>query len=143
MKTDQPREPNSMPWWETAAMIASFALLWAYMLARQSALMTAARSGAVSPRPEMSPLWAVAQAVAIATLLLILVRRMKRARDAMREANQIRPGFPPGFVPTQPHRNGISKNGTAANHKEQRNGRAHAGGAGESGTAQETDTNVN
>lgn len=99
-------EPRSTPWWETAAMIASFVLLWAYMLARQSALMAAARSGAASPRLEISPLWNVAQYVAIATLVFILMRRVKRARDAVREATQIRPGFPPGFVPTQPAANG-------------------------------------
>jgi H+/Cl- antiporter ClcA len=113
MKNEEQTEARVTPWWETAAMIASFALLWAFLLARHAALQAAARSGAATPRLEMSPLWTVAQFVAIGLLLFVMVRRMKRTRDAMREATQIKPGFPIGFAPRQPHTGGHGKNGAA------------------------------
>src|SRR4051812_17836675 len=87
MNFEEPREPEQRanPWWETAAMIISFGLLWAYLLARQAAMQAAAKSGAASPRVELSPLWTIAQFAAIAILVAVLIRRMRRASNAMRE----------------------------------------------------------
>lgn len=105
------RVKKGNPRWETAAMVVSFGLLWAYLLARQAALQAAAHSGVANPKVQMSPLWTVAQVAAIVVLLFVLVRRMRRATTAMRAASQIRPGFPPGFTPGKFEPNGHSRNG--------------------------------
>lgn len=114
MNLDESKE-RATPWWETAAMVVSFGLLWAYLIARQVALKAAAQSGAAHPQIHLSPLWTVAQVAAIAVLLFVLVRRMQRAATAMRAASQIQPGMPPGFKPTKFKTDGISTNGNAKN----------------------------
>jgi hypothetical protein len=114
MNSEEPRDERVGPWWETAAMIGAFALLWAFLLARNASLQVAAQSGAAAPRPQLSPLWTIAQYAAIAVLVLVLVRRVKRTRDAMRQVSQIKPGLPFG-VPSSFGTNGNSQNGHQSN----------------------------
>jgi hypothetical protein len=68
------------PLWETIVMAASFALLWGFFLAKQSA----SRTGV-----DLWPGWTALQIVALAALVLVLVRRMIRVRDAMRENTKL------------------------------------------------------
>ena len=56
-------------------MIASFALLWAWILARNAAKMQ---------RVPLWPGWTIVQIAALLILVLIFARRMMRVRVAMR-----------------------------------------------------------
>ena len=88
-------EKNPHPLWETLAMIGAFALVWAWFFARQSAIKAAAAQGIGAAQVSISPLWTLAQIAAVAVLILIFVRRMRRARAAMQELSL--PRMPPGF----------------------------------------------
>lgn len=88
-------EKQAHPLWETFAMIGSFALLWAWFIARQMAIKAAAAQGIAARQVSISPLWTIAQIVALALLVVIFVRRMRRTRKAMQELSL--PPMPPGF----------------------------------------------
>lgn len=94
------------PLWETVVMAASFAMLWAWFLARQSASRT---------ETDLWPGWTALQLIALAALVLVLVRRMIRVRDAMRENSKLpnRPHFP--FMPGPMNGNGAPHNGNGHN----------------------------
>jgi hypothetical protein len=98
--SDQTSKTYDNPLWETVAMAGSFVMLWAWMLARMAAAQKAAQSRVADPSSVyyLSPLWTVVQIAAIAILLVIFVRRLKRARQAMQEMNSSsgRPMFGPG-----------------------------------------------
>jgi hypothetical protein len=94
------------PLWETVVMAASFAMLWAWFLARQSA----SRTGT-----DLWPGWTALQLIALAALVVVLVRRMIRVRNAMRENSKLpnHPQFP--FMPGPMNGNGAPDNGTSHN----------------------------
>jgi hypothetical protein len=94
------------PLWETIVMGGSFAMLWAWFLARQSA----SRSGI-----DLWPGWTALQLIALAALVLVLIRRMIRVRDAMRESTKLpnRPQFP--FMSGPMNGNGAPHNGNGHN----------------------------
>ncbi len=74
-------ETEKTPVWETATMIASFALVWAYFLAFQSA------------RRENLALhfgWNVALLLAVGLLIWVFVRRLKRILAALNGQNKRR-----------------------------------------------------
>ncbi|HEX8550426.1 MAG TPA: hypothetical protein VF681_02605 [Abditibacteriaceae bacterium] len=94
-ETMNPEEKQVNPLWETLAMIGAFALLWVWFLVRQSAIQKAAQQGIAASQVHTSPLWTLAQIAAAAILFIVFLRRLQRARAAMREAAT--PRFPPGF----------------------------------------------
>ncbi len=67
-------EPQPVPRWETAAMIVSFALVWAYFLAFQSA-----RRNGLAPHFG----WNLALMAALGVLVWVFVRRLKRILAAI------------------------------------------------------------
>jgi len=67
---------NVGPRWETAVLVVSFLLLWAWLLARGAAL----KSGA--PMPFW---WTPVQILALLALVTIFVRRTRRTVRAIRE----------------------------------------------------------
>jgi len=90
------------PLWETVVMVASFGLLWAWFLARQSTL----KAGTT-----LSPLWSLILVATLLTLVVIMVRRLKRVKRALEENYPRRAGirgYPPGMPMsfTQPHGTG-------------------------------------
>ena len=68
-------EKNSTPIWETVVMCGSFVLLWGWFLAQKAA------EHAHKPLPM---LWNAALLLALATLIVITVRRVKRVQRALR-----------------------------------------------------------
>jgi hypothetical protein len=92
-------------------MFASFAMLWAWFLAKQSA----ARSGT-----DLWPGWIGLQVLALALLVFITVRRIIRVRDALRENTKLpnQPQFP--FTGGPMNGNGAPHNGTGHNGKPQK-----------------------
>lgn len=74
---------KAVPRWETAVLAASFALVWAWFLARQAAY----RGGA-----ELSVVWNAILLLAVAALVAVLVRRLKRALAALREVHPAQRG---------------------------------------------------
>lgn len=78
-----PDSPDSQtpPRWETLAMIASFALVWVYFLAFQSAR-----------RENLTPhvAWKLALLVAVGVLVWVFVRRLKRILAALNSQNKRR-----------------------------------------------------
>lgn len=81
----QKPQSNGAPRWETWAMAASFAALWAWFMA----YLSASRTGD-SP----STLWQIPLAVSLALLIWIFVRRMKRALAGLKEVHPARRGRP-------------------------------------------------
>lgn len=67
-------EPAKTPVWETVAMIASFALVWAYFLAFQ---------GARRENLSLHFGWKIALLLAVGALIWIFVRRLKRILAAL------------------------------------------------------------
>ncbi|HEX8234620.1 MAG TPA: hypothetical protein VF600_01570 [Abditibacteriaceae bacterium] len=119
-------EPKqNYPLWETIVMAASFALLWAWFLARQSATRTGT---------DLWPGWTALQFLALAALVLVLVRRMIRVRDAMRENTKLpnQRQFP--FMGGPMNGNGAPHNG-APHNGAPHNGAPHNGN-GHNGTPQ-------
>ena len=109
---DENGASERMPVWETVVMVASFGLLWAWFLARQSTL----KAGTT-----LSPLWTLVLGASLLTLVVIMVRRLKRVKRALEENDPRRAGmhgYPPGMPMsfTQPH-------GTAQNTK-RKNGKS-------------------
>ena len=89
----EPKPKREHPLWETIVMAVSFALLWAWFLARQSVSSTRNQT--------LWPGWTALQILALLALVFITVRRMKRLREALREGAQLPNQFP--------HRNGTGK----------------------------------
>ena len=58
------------PWWETAVLVGSFGLVWAWFLARGTKSAT---------------VWNAVLLLAVAALILVFVRRMRRIIAALRE----------------------------------------------------------
>lgn len=74
-------ETEKTPTWETLAMIASFALVWAYFAAFQSAKRV---GGALHFG------WNLALLAALGILIWVFVRRLKRVLKALKSQNQRR-----------------------------------------------------
>ena len=97
-----------MPIWETVVMVASFGLLWAWFLARQSTL----KAGTT-----LSPLWQIVLVASLLSLVVIMVRRLKRVKRALEENDPRRAGmrgYPPmplGFTPHGTEQNTTRKKG--------------------------------
>lgn len=110
-EVEQNGSEERMPVWETVVMVASFGLLWAWFLARQSTL----KAGTA-----LSPLWQMVLVASLVTLVVIMVRRLKRVKRALQENDPRRAGmrgYPPmpfgftpphGTEPTKPRKNGKS-----------------------------------
>ena len=86
-------KPNrDYPLWETLVMVASFVMLWAWLIARQSARTSGG---------QLWPGWTVLQVMALIALVVITVRRLARVRRSLRgedndNDNHPRPSqFPP------------------------------------------------
>ncbi|HEX9996507.1 MAG TPA: hypothetical protein VGB45_05130 [Abditibacterium sp.] len=73
-----PPEPEKTPRWETATMVLSFVLVWAYFLAFQSA-----RREGVTPHFA----WNLALLGAVIALIVVFVRRLKRTLQSLRDQN--------------------------------------------------------
>ena len=76
-------QPNGAPRWETWAMAASFAALWAWFMAYLSA-------GRTGESPALG--WQIPLAISLAVLIWIFVRRMKRALAGLKEVQPSRRG---------------------------------------------------
>ena len=79
---------RSTPLWETLVLIGSFVLLWGWFLAQKSA------DRANVPLPM---LWHLALVLALAALVVVTVRRVKRLGRALRgedDEGQIPPMYP-------------------------------------------------
>ena len=99
---------TKQPLWETLTMIASFALLVAWFVVSKS-----------TPPTATTPFyWKVLLALSVGALLWILVRRMKRVSEALRE-NATRASMPPGmpFPPGAPPSNAPKKDSRGARPK--------------------------
>jgi hypothetical protein len=70
--------PSSTPRWETGVMVGSFILIWVYFLARQ---------GALKAGSELSFVWNAALLVAVAALIVVFIRRLKRTLASLRDAD--------------------------------------------------------
>ena len=78
-------QANGAPRWETWAMAASFAGLWAWFMA----YLSASRAGETP-----SVFWQIPLAVSLIVLVWIFVRRTKRALAGIKEVNPARRGRP-------------------------------------------------
>ena len=58
------------PWWETATLAVSFALVWAWFLARDS---------------KLTAVWNAVLLLAVVALVVVLVRRVRRTIAALRD----------------------------------------------------------
>lgn len=77
------KDSTQVPKWETAVLFFSFVLIWGWFVARQAAL----RNG-----ESLHTAWWAAMLLAIAALIVVLVRRLKRTLAALREAHPARRG---------------------------------------------------
>jgi hypothetical protein len=74
-------ESSSTPRWETAVMLGSFLLIWAYFLARHAAL----KGG-----DPLHLAWNVALILAVVALVVVFIKRLKRTLDLLRISNPTR-----------------------------------------------------
>jgi type VI protein secretion system component VasK len=72
------RQSSGVPKWETAILVGSFVLVWAWFIARQRAL---------GAEEALAPGWNIALLVAVALLVWVFVRRLTRVVRALRENN--------------------------------------------------------
>ncbi|RYG69599.1 hypothetical protein EON80_09505 [bacterium] len=74
-------EAPSTPKWETAVMVGSFLLIWAYYLARQKANMSG---------DGLHIAWNVALGAAVVALVVIFIRRLQRTLVLLRSSGAAR-----------------------------------------------------
>ena len=73
------------PRWETAIMALSFVLIWLWWLARTSAQR---RGG------QLDEAWQIALGAAVILLVVVMVRRVLRLREALRDLRGAAPSHP-------------------------------------------------
>jgi cytochrome bd-type quinol oxidase subunit 2 len=77
------KDSKGVPKWETAVLFFSFVLIWAWFLARQSALRN---------EESLHRAWTAALLLAVVALVVIFVRRTKRTLAALREVHPAQRG---------------------------------------------------